>query len=81
MNEVEHGGVVEAEEIDDEEEIDDKNLYTRLDASSSNSCKRTWSKIKADHTDISSLIYPTKYFKMDYLIGKMKVAILVRIQM
>ena len=58
MNEVEHGGVVDEEEIEDEEEIDDKNLYTRLDATSSNSCKRTWNQIKANHTDITTHYIP-----------------------
>ena len=52
---------VEEDEIEDEE-IDDKNLYTRLDASS-DSCKRTWNQIKANHTDISSLIISYNVFQ------------------
>ena len=62
MNEVE-GGSVEEDEIEDEEEIDDKNLYTRLDATSSNSCKRMWNQIKANHNDISSLIISHNAFQ------------------
>ena len=47
--------MVERHEVEDGE-IDDKNLYARLDATSSNSFKHTWNQIKANHTDISSLI-------------------------
>ena len=55
------GVVVEEDEIEEDEAIDDKKLYTRLDASS-NSCKHTWNQIKANHTDISSLIISYNIF-------------------
>ena len=60
-DEEDEGGVIDEEEID--EEIDDKNLYTRLDSASSNSFKHTWNQIKADHTDISSLIISYNVFQ------------------
>ena len=63
MNEVEGGSAVEEDEIEDEEEIDDKNLYARLDAASSNSCMHTWSQIKANHTQVSSLIISYNVFQ------------------